>query len=148
MMTTTPTITRRRRIAAATLLAAAGAMTAIGVGAAAPANAEPDKYVAISFSPENGAYGWGNSYNDLDGARIRSLTECQNFGGTHCVFIAWAKNWCAALAVGDRNPYGGYDQYYGWYGPTQADAEQQALAKNNGGRILVSRCATGTAGTG
>jgi Domain of unknown function (DUF4189) len=131
---------RRRRIAAATLLVAAGA-TSAGMFLAAPANAA-DKYVAISFSPENGAYGWGNNYDSEDGARIRSLSECQNYGGTHCVFIAWARNGCAALAVGDRNPYGGFDQYYGWYGPSIASAEQQALAKNGGGTILISKCST------
>jgi Domain of unknown function (DUF4189) len=131
---------RGRRIAAATLLVAAGATTA-GMILAAPANAA-DKYVAISFSPENGAYGWGNNYDTEDGARIRSLTECQNYGGTHCVFIAWAQNGCAALAVGDRNAYGGFDQYYGWYGPTLAAAEKAALEKNGGGTILISKCST------
>jgi Domain of unknown function (DUF4189) len=138
---------RRHRIAAAALLVTASATTAGMLLAAAPANAD-DKFVAISFSPENGAYGWGNNYDSQDGARIRSLTECQNYGGTHCVFIAWAQNGCAALAVGDKNPYGGFDQYYGWYGPTLAAAEQQALDKNGGGHVLVSRCATGGQGTG
>jgi Domain of unknown function (DUF4189) len=147
-MTTTRTRTRRTKAAAAAMLFAAGAAVASAVGAAAPANAAADKYVAISFSPETGVYGWGNNYNDLDGARIRSLVECQNHGGSHCVFIGWAKNWCSALAVGDRGVYGQYDNYYSWYGPTLADAEQQALAKNNGGRILVSRCATGNTGVG
>jgi hypothetical protein len=137
---------RGRRFAATTLLVAAGATTASMI-LAAPANAA-DKFVALSFSPENGSYGWGNNYDTQDGARIRSLSECQNYGGTHCVFIAWAKNGCAALAVGDKNAYGGYDQYYGWYGPTLPEAEQAALGKNGGGHILVSRCSTGGEGTG
>ena len=140
------TLKRRMRLACAALLVASGAVVVGGIGAA-PANAA-SKFVALSFSPVNGAYGWGNNYDDLEGARIRSLVECQNHGGSHCVFIGWAENWCAALAVGPRNPYGGYDQYHSWYGPTLADAEQQALNKNGGGTILVSRCATGPAGTG
>jgi Domain of unknown function (DUF4189) len=131
---------RGRRIAAATLLVVAGATTGATI-LAAPANAD-DKFVAISFSPENGAFGWGNNYDTQDGARIRSLTECQNYGGTHCVFIAWARNACAALAVGERNAYGGYDQYYGWWGNTIADAEKAALDKNGGGTILISKCST------
>jgi hypothetical protein len=147
-MTTTHTRSVRTKAAAAAMLFAAGAAVAGAVGVAAPASAAADTYVAISFSPENGVYGWGNNYGDLDGARIRSLSECQNHGGNHCVFIAWAKNWCAALAVGDRGVYGQYDNYYGWYGPTLADAQQQALAKNNGGHILVSRCSTGNTGIG
>ena len=81
------------KIAAATMLAAAGAVVAGALGAAAPANAQVDKFVAISYSPETGSYGWGNNYDDLDSARIRSLSECQNFGGNHCVFLAWSKNW-------------------------------------------------------
>jgi hypothetical protein len=147
-MTTTQNTARRAKSAAAAMLFAASAVAAGALGSAAPANAAADNFVAISFSTENGAYGWGNSYSDLDSARIRSLSECQNHGGTHCVFLTWAKNWCSALAVGDRNVYGGYDSYYGWYGPTLPNAEQQALAKNGGGHVLVSRCATGNTGTG
>ncbi len=141
-MTTRPSTPSRQRRIAAALLVTAGATTAGALVAAAPANADGDTYVAISFSPENGSYGWGNKYDTEDGARIRSLTECQDSGGTHCVFIAWAKNGCAALAVSNRNAYGGYDHYYGWYGPTAAAAEQQALAKNGGGQILISQCST------
>jgi Domain of unknown function (DUF4189) len=123
------------KIAAATMLAAAGAVVAGALGAAAPANAQADKFVAISYSPETGSYGWGNNYDSLDGARIRSLSECQNFGGNHCVFLAWSRNGCAALAVNG-------DNYYGWYGATRWEAEQQALSRNGGGYILVSQCAT------
>jgi Domain of unknown function (DUF4189) len=107
----------------------------------APANADEDKFVAISYSPDNGAYGWGNNYATLDEATNRSLSECQNFGGTNCARVAWAKNQCAALAVDD-------DSYYGWYGRNRIEADAQALVKNHGGRILVSRCSTGDEGIG
>jgi hypothetical protein len=123
------------KIAAATMLVATGAVLAGALGAAAPANAQADKFVAISYSPETGAYGWGNNYDNLDSAMVRSLAECQNYGGNHCVFLAWSKNGCAALAVNGGN-------YYGWYGATRADAEAGALQRNGGGHILVSQCAT------
>ncbi len=80
-------------------------------------------------------WGWGNNYTALDGARIRSLSECQSHGGNHCEFIAWAENGCAALAVNG-------DNFYGWYGPTCAVAEQQALARNGGGHIEMSQCSS------
>ena len=51
------------------------------------------------------------------------------------MFLTWSKNGCAALAVNG-------DSYYGWYGATRSEAEQQALQHNNGGHILVSQCAT------
>ena len=77
----------------------------------------------------------GHNYNDLDGARIRSLSECANHGGNHCVFLAWSKNGCAALAVNGGN-------YYGWYGANRWEAGQGALQRNGGGHIHVSQCAT------
>lgn len=132
---TTISQTPRRRIMAAAMLAAAGATVAAGtLAAAAPADAAPAKtYVAISYSPETGHWGWGNQYNNLEQATIRSLSECQNAGGNHCVFIAWAENGCAALAVNGPS-------YYGWYGPTLSAAESAALQRNGGGHIEVSRC--------
>ena len=110
---------------------------AVGGGVLAPAAHADDKFVAISYSAETGTYGWGNNYSDLDGARVRSLTECQNRGGNHCVFVAWSDNGCAALATSPTS-------YYGWYGATRAEAEQGALSRNGGGAILVSECATGS----
>ena len=47
--------------AAAIILVAAGAVVAGALGAAAPANAQADKFVAISYSPETGAYGWATT---------------------------------------------------------------------------------------
>ena len=136
-MTTTHNTPRRRRTkaAAAALLAASGAIIAAGLGAAAPANAAPDKFVAISYSPETKHWGWGNNYDNLDSARIRSLVECQDAGGNHCVFLAWSKNGCAALAVNG-------DSYYGWYGANRWEAEQGALQRTGGGYIAISKCAT------
>ncbi|HZQ33334.1 MAG TPA: DUF4189 domain-containing protein [Mycobacterium sp.] len=134
---------RRRRYAAATLLAAAGAVTAAALGAASPADAQPspqanpspDHFVAISYSPETHTWGTGWNFTNLDSARIRSLSECQNHGGNHCVWLAWSQNGCAALAVNG-------DNYYGWYGPTPYDAQQGALQRNGGGQIVVTQCAT------
>lgn len=125
---------RHRQITLATMLTAAGALVISALGAAAPASAD-DTFVAISYSEESHVWGWGSDYPTLDGARIRSLSECQSHGGNHCEFIAWAENSCAALAV-DGN------KFYGWYGATIADAKREALARNGGGRIAVSRCSS------
>ena len=132
---TTSHQTPRRRMMAATLLVAAGTIAAGALGAAAPANAQVDHFVAISYSEETHSWGTGWNYTDLDSARIRSLSECQDNGGNHCEFIAWAKNGCAALAVN-----GNY--FYGWYGATAAEAQQGALQRNGGGYIAVTQCAT------
>lgn len=116
-------------------LAVSALTAAFGGLSAVPAHADADKFVAISYSAESHVFGWGNNYTDLDGARIRSLSECQGHGGNHCEFIAWSKNGCAALAVNG-------DNFYGWYGPTAQDAEREALARNGGGHILVSKCSS------
>jgi hypothetical protein len=134
-MTITPGMMPRSRIAAAALLFAAGPAVAVPLAAAPPASAGGDTYVAISYSPETDKWGTGWNFNTLDAARTRSLSECQNAGGNHCIFVAWAKNGCAALAVdGDR--------YYGWYGANPIDAQDQALVKNGGGTIEVTQCST------
>jgi hypothetical protein len=135
--------TRGRRAAAAvgTMLIATSAVMAGALGTAATASAAADRYVAVALSPEKGPVGWGAEYSSENGAQQRSLTECAKSGGTHCVMAAWSKNGCVALAVGDRDAYGGYKNYWGMNGATQAAAEQAALAKNGGGTILVARCA-------
>jgi uncharacterized protein DUF4189 len=130
---TTNTTSRRRRIAAATLLAAAGAITAAGLGTAAPASAQVEQFVAIAYSPATGSWGWGNQYDSYNGATSRALSECQSYGGTDCQVAAWAKDGCAALAVRDN-------RWYGWYGPNPVIAESLALLKNHGGHIVESRC--------
>lgn len=133
----------RRRFAAAAMMAATGAAIAAGaLGAASPAGAEPNDltprqstFVAISYSPATGNWGWGNQYNNLNDAVNRSLTECSNAGGTNCQFVAWAQDACAALAVNGGS-------YYGFWGQNQYLAEQAALAKNGGGHIEISRCSS------
>jgi hypothetical protein len=138
----------RTAVAAATMLLASGAVMAGALNTAAPAHADGDKYVAVALSPEKGPDGWGAEYPSENGAQQRSLTECVNHGGTHCVMVAWSKNGCAAIAVGDKDAYGGYKNYFGMNGASVGAAEQAALAKNGGGHILVARCATNGAGIG
>lgn len=120
------------RFAAAVL--AAGAVAAGAMAAAAPASAAT-RYVAIAYSPGTHVSGWANGYDNLDGAHVRALNECNKAGGSHCVTVTWSRNGCAALAVRG-------DNYYGWYGATRAAAEQEALRRNSGGYIAVSKCAT------
>jgi hypothetical protein len=144
----TPHTRRRTAAAAATMLVAAGAVVAGALDVAAPANADGDRYVALALSQEKGPDGWGNEFTSENGAQQRSLTECAKYGGTHCVMVIWAKNGCAAIAVGDHDAYGGYKNYWGMPGATLADAEKAALDKNGGGHILLAKCSTGTDGIG
>lgn len=137
--------------ASASFAFAAGTMIAgtLGVlGPAAPASADSGKYVAVAVSQEKGPYGWGNDYSTENGAQQRSLTECANHGGTHCVMAAWSHNGCVALAVGDQDAYGGYKNYWGMNGATLGEAERAALAKNGGGHVVVAKCSTGSEGIG
>lgn len=135
-MSTTTKKNTSRRFVAATLMAAAGAGMAAGaLTTAGPASAAPSTFVAISYSPSTGSWGWGNRYDNLNSAVNRSLSECRNQGGTDCQFVAWAENACAALAVSDTS-------YYGFWGQNLYLAEQAALQKNGGGHIEVSRCSS------
>lgn len=135
---------RRAATAAGAMLIAASAVMTGALGTAATASAATDRYVAVALSPEKGPAGWGAKFSSENGAQQRSLTECANSGGTHCVMAAWSKNGCVALAVGDQDAYGGYKNYWGMNGATLEAAEQAALAKNGGGHIRVARCADGS----
>jgi hypothetical protein len=128
------THTTARSLTASVMLVVAGALAAGGLATAPPA-AAASKYVAIAYSPVTYAYGYGRNQPTVDAAHVRALTECSKAGGSHCVTVTWAQNSCAALAVKGEN-------YYGWHGPTLQAAEQEALQRNGGGVIAVSRCAS------
>lgn len=121
----------RRRTIIATVLAAAAATGALA--SAVPANAAPVKYVAMAYSPVDGASGWGMNENQ-DVANTRALFECGKRGG-HCQLVSWSKNGCVALAA--SGPY-----YYGWHGATLEQAKQGALERTGpGARVLDAICA-------
>jgi Domain of unknown function (DUF4189) len=133
-------------------LVVAAIAAAVGtLGLAGPANADQGgPYVAIAYSPDNGAYGWANNAFTQDQAQDTALQNCRNFGGQQCEIDAWAHNECAALAVMTpqvtaNNQWGAH---YGWYGATIQEAQDAALHKNGGGEVIVAHCASGDAGWG
>jgi hypothetical protein len=136
---------RRGRATTMALLFAAGATVAGLVGAAPPANAAPDAYIALSLgyineNPPVTMAGGSAISTDQDQARIQSLTNCQNNGGSHCVAVVIAKNSCAAAA---SNYYG---EEKGAQAPTQAAAESAAksmLENQQAAKVIVSGCSSG-----
>ena len=109
--------------------------------ASLPASAQ-EHYGSIVFSQESGGgYAWGMSwsYDSRASAQNRAIVECRGRGGTSCGEIAWFRNACGALAIGDRNGYGS-----GW-GTSIALAQSYALqscqSRNRNCRIAASECA-------
>jgi Domain of unknown function (DUF4189) len=151
---------RRRRITAATLLVAATGAIAVGaLGPAAFANADPGPgrpgpggsgpYVAIAYSPDNGAHGWANNAYNYQQAVDTAVANCTHFGG-RCQLAAWDDTGCAALAVmaPATTPDGKWGHWSGRGAATLNEAQDAALNANAGGEILLSRCATGGEGQG
>jgi type II secretory pathway pseudopilin PulG len=77
-------------------------------------------YAAIAYSFGTGK--WGNAYNYTTRAEAErvALSKC---GKSDCEVLAWARNACCALAVGDDSKYG-----YGW-DSDRSSAERRALAE-------------------
>jgi Domain of unknown function (DUF4189) len=121
-----------------TLLAAltAGAGLAGAFGAAAPAQAAPDMFIALSYSFQSNISGIAVT-NDSEQSRINSLLNCQDKGGNHCVTFAIEGNTCVALAIL------GQQEWNTATGATPKDAQDQALAQNPGSHIAVSGCTSG-----
>ena len=76
------------------------------------------------------------SYADLESARTRSLSRCEERGGKNCAFLVWSRNGCAALALNA-------DKYSAWYGATPAEAEKGALERTGGKRGIAALCIGG-----
>ncbi|HEY7054676.1 MAG TPA: DUF4189 domain-containing protein [Mycobacterium sp.] len=133
-----------RRPAAAALMVAAGAAAA-GVLGAAPAQAAPDAYIALSIgyineNPPVTMAGGSAISTDQESARVQSLTNCQNNGGNHCVTVVIATNACAAAASNDQG------EEKGAQGPTvdaAASAAKAQLSNQAGAKIIVSGCSNG-----
>ena len=134
----------RGRTIVAVLLAAVATVVGM-VGAPAPAHAA-DAYIALSigFINENPpvTMAGGSAINsDQEQARIGSLTNCQNNGGSQCVTEVIAKNECAAAASND------YGEMTGASDPSLSTAETKAkgmLQNQQGAKIIVSGCASGS----
>jgi Domain of unknown function (DUF4189) len=137
--------TTKSRAAATALLLAAGATAAGLFGAAAPANAAVDQYIALSIgyvneNPPVTMAGGSAISTDSEQARIQSLTNCQNNGGHHCVTQVIAKNACAAAASND------FGEMTGAQAATidAASSAAKALLQNQqGAKVIVSGCSSG-----
>jgi Domain of unknown function (DUF4189) len=128
----------------ATLLVAAGAAVA-GMFAASPAHADQYTYLAIVYSPATGAYGWANGSESPADLYNRAMGYCQSYGGTDCRLLGNAVNSCGALAVHPGQP----DRYRAEFNyPNRVLADINALRRNDGGRVVLSRCSTGDDGIG
>lgn len=114
---------------------------AAGIVLAAGAAVAQDRWGSIVFSQESGGgYAWGIawSYGSHSSATGRAIGECRSRGGSYCGEIAWFRDACGALAIGDNNGYGS-----GW-GVSIAEAEKWAMTEcqryNSGCRMEISRC--------
>ena len=141
------TPTRRRRISAGIMAVAAAASVTGVLSAAATANAAPDAYVALSVglandNPPVRTVGGMSIGPNADQARIASLSNCQNNGGSHCAFEVSAMNGCAAAAAND------YGEIEAASDASVQNAQNSAMSKlqnQQGAHIVVSGCSNGQA---
>ena len=135
---------RAAKAAAVTMLITAGAVTTSMIGAAAPANAAVNRYLAIAFSPATGQWGHTQSLLDANQAKYDAVGYCLNKGGTDCRIVVWGDNECAALATGD-NPFNHTTVWGTGIGQTEQAAQTKArLSTPLGGNVILSFCSLGT----
>lgn len=145
--------TNRRRISATgTLLTGSVVITLGALGAAVPARAAGDTYVAIAFSPDNGAHGWENNQPTFALAGKGAMMNCRKFGGDKCTIVVSARDACAALfaapPAGDITTWGPANV---GTGPTLDTAQQAATdpsKTSDTGIPLIIRCSSGGSGQG
>jgi predicted Zn-dependent protease len=65
-------------------------------------------FAAIAWSPKTGAYGTSWHWVNEGAADNTALGNCEQYGDRpgDCLVMAWARNACAALAVGEHKGYG------------------------------------------
>ena len=114
--------------------ASAGAALCTGAPAQSPGAqaAATDHFTVIAYSPASGATGWANNATALEEATHIALGNCLQYG-QGCAVATWARNGCAALAVGSGR--WGAD-----WGTSPTAAQNAALAKVRSGRIIEVRC--------
>lgn len=146
-MTSNTSSGRPPGILASVMAVAVCASVATLFGAAAPANAAADAYVALSVGLANDAppvqtIGGMSIGPDANQARISSLSNCENNGGHQCVFEVSAKNACAAAAANEYGEVGAASD------PSVLVAQNSAMSKlqnQQGAHIVVSGCSNGQA---
>jgi hypothetical protein len=115
-------------VAGGTAAAAAAVMLTV-----APANAA-DKWAAISYSPDDGVFGWSNFNDSEHDAQSRAVFDCVGKGGTTCQVASSISNGCVALADTETHWAGGT-------GPSTETAEHNASAELGGiVHIVFSTC--------
>jgi adhesin HecA-like repeat protein len=143
---TSSNISRRHmRTMAGVMLVTAGASVIGLVGAAAPANAATDAYVAVAIGLVNDAppvttVGGLSIAADQNSAYQGALTDCVNKGGHQCVVEAVEQNGCAAAASND------FGEMVGGTDITLRTAEDNASGKlenQQGARIVAAGCSNG-----
>jgi hypothetical protein len=113
--------------------AAVGAAVLGGATALSPAaQAGADYFTVIAYSPITGYSGWANNATSMEEAAHIALGNCQ-LHGDGCQLTSWARNGCAALALGSGR-WGG-----GW-AVNANDAQADALAKVRSGRVVELHC--------
>ncbi len=123
----------RHRVLMVVGSAAASAALLGGATALSPAaQAAADYFTVIAYSPVTGYVGWANDATTLAEATQVAVGNCQQHGGG-CQVAAWARNGCAALALGSS-------RWGGDWGLTASDAQANALAKVTSGRIVDVHC--------
>jgi hypothetical protein len=126
-----------RRIYTVIASAAAGAAVVSGATVLSPiAQATTvttrDLYAVIAYSPTTGYTGWANNATTMEEATHIALGNCQPHG-PGCQVTSWAKNGCAALALGSG-------RWGGAWGPNANDAQSAALSMVTAGRIVELHC--------
>ena len=145
-MTSNNTSRRHQRIMAAVMVAAAGTSVVGLLGAAGPATAAPDAYVAVAIGLVNDAppvttVGGISIAASQDQAYQGALTDCVNKGGHQCVVEAEQQNGCAAAASNDFGEMvGGTDVALG----TAQQNARGKLQNQQGAHVAVSGCSNGT----
>jgi hypothetical protein len=116
--------------AAAALLSGATALSPV---AQATTVTTGELYTVIVYSPITGYTGWGNNATTMEEATHIALGNCQPHG-PGCQVTSWAKNGCAALALGSG-------RWGGAWGPNANAARAAALSQVTAGRIVELHCA-------
>jgi hypothetical protein len=145
IMTSSNTSRRQVRTIAGIMLVTAGAAVTGLVGAAAPANAATDAYVAVAIGLINDAppvttVGGVSIAADQNQAYQGALSDCVNMGGHQCVVEAVQQNGCAAAASND------FGEMVGGTDITANKAQDNVRGKlqnQQGARIVAAGCSNG-----
>ena len=89
-------------------------------------------YTVIAYSPITGYTGWANNATTMEEATHIALGNCQPHG-SGCQVTSWARNGCAALALGSG-------RWGGAWGADATAARANALAMVTAGRIVELHC--------